>query len=83
MLSLDLTIKEKKKKLKFDFKKFSKFKDKINYIIIDRFPRNLSNWERENFQRNYIINGLDLADDNDYIMISDVDEIPSSKKLIK
>ena len=73
----------KKKKLKFDFKKFSKFKEKINYIVIDRFPKNLSNWERENFQRNYITNGLDLADDNDYIMISDVDEIPSSKKITK
>ena len=71
----------KRKKLKFNFKKFLKFKNKINYIIIDKFPKNLSNWERENFQRNYITNGLDLANDNDYIMISDVDEIPNPKTI--
>jgi beta-1,4-mannosyl-glycoprotein beta-1,4-N-acetylglucosaminyltransferase len=31
---------------------------------------------RENGQRNYIINGLNKADDEDIVMISDVDEIP-------
>ena len=29
---------EKKKKLNFDFKKFKKFKDKINYIVVDTPP---------------------------------------------
>ena len=28
----------REKKLNFDFKKFSKFKDKINYLIIDDLP---------------------------------------------
>ena len=32
---------------------------------------------RENSQRNFIIQGLDLANDNDIIMVSDVDEIPN------
>ena len=32
---------------------------------------------RENGQRNYIKKGLDKADDNDIILISDVDEIPN------
>jgi beta-1,4-mannosyl-glycoprotein beta-1,4-N-acetylglucosaminyltransferase len=32
---------------------------------------------RENGQRNYIRKGLDKADDNDIILISDVDEIPN------
>ena len=31
---------------------------------------------RENGQRNYIINGLTKANDDDIILISDVDEIP-------
>ena len=31
---------------------------------------------RENGQRNYIINGLSKANDDDIIFISDVDEIP-------
>ena len=32
---------------------------------------------RENDQRNYILNGLKQANDNDLILISDVDEIPN------
>ena len=31
---------------------------------------------RENGQRNYIMNGIEKADENDLILISDVDEIP-------
>ena len=37
--------------------------------------------KRENFQRNLIINGLDKANEDDLIIISDVDEIPSLKDL--
>jgi len=36
---------------------------------------------RENGQRNYILKGLDLAKDDDMILISDVDEIPNLKNL--
>ena len=36
---------------------------------------------RENDQRNYIIKGLDKANDNDLILISDVDEIPDLTKI--
>ena len=36
---------------------------------------------RENDQRNYIIKGLKNADDNDFILISDVDEIPKLENL--
>ena len=32
---------------------------------------------RENDQRNYILEGIKQADDNDVILISDVDEIPN------
>ena len=37
--------------------------------------------KRENFQRNLIINGLDKANEDDLIIISDVDEIPNLKDL--
>ena len=70
-----------KKKLNFDFEKFKDFKDKINYQVIDEFPKDISNWDRENYQRNFIMNGIKNFDDNDYIIISDVDEIPNLKKL--
>ena len=33
--------------------------------------------KRENYQRNYIINGLTDANDDDWIIISDLDEIPN------
>jgi len=36
---------------------------------------------RENFQRNQIIEGLTNAEQNDWIIISDVDEIPNLEKL--
>ena len=37
--------------------------------------------KRENFQRNLIIEGLSNADQNDWIIISDVDEIPNLENL--
>ena len=85
----------KKRDLIFDINKYSKFKEKINYIILDEEPNDLftidqkdsfdktnSNYilnalKRENFQRNYISKGLDDADQDDLIIISDVDEIPN------
>ena len=70
-----------KKKLNFDFERFKKFKHKINYQVIEKFPGDISNWERENYQRNFIENGIADCDDNDYIIISDVDEIPDLKKI--
>ena len=70
-----------KKKLNFSFEKFKKFENKIIYKIIEKFPENLSNWGRENFQRNYIRNGLEKVRDDDYIIISDVDEIPNLRSL--
>ena len=69
------------KRLNFDFEKFKKFKNKINYQVINEFPKGISSWDRENYQRNFIMNGIDDFNENDYIIISDVDEIPDLKKL--
>ena len=84
----------KEKKLIFDIKKYSKFKEKINYIVlkdppvgIEEINNNDSEGEisrkeilnalkRENLQRDTIFNGLEDADKNDWIIISDLDEIP-------
>ena len=70
-----------KKKLNFDINKFSQYKNKIEYLVVSKFPENLDNWERENFQRNYLSKGLSIASDEDYILISDVDEIPNITNL--
>ena len=61
----------------FDINDFFEFKDKIIYFLIEKFPEKISNWERENFQRNSILECLRDVSNEDYIMISDVDEIPN------
>ena len=43
---------------------------------LKKFPKNMSNWERENYNRNYLEKGLKEANNDDYIMVSDLDEIP-------
>ena len=69
------------KSLNFNLSHFAKFKDKINYLILENFPPNFTNWQRENHQRNFITNGLEKASEDDYIIISDVDEIPNVQNL--
>ena len=77
------------KKLNFKFENFSKFRDKINYIIVDDIPINVEspkkgwheNHSRDQFQRNAIERGYKDLDDKDLIMISDIDEIPNPKKI--
>ena len=79
----------KNKKLNFDIKNFSKFKDKINYIIVNDLPMNLKtfkkNWPvhhlRDQYQRNALSRGYRDCNDEDLIMISDIDEIPDPKKI--
>ena len=76
----------KKKPLNFDLKNFSKFKDKIIYLVQEKLiedpntklPKNWSkNHLKDQSQRNYIFNGLKNFEDNDWIIISDLDEIPN------
>ena len=71
-----------KKKNFFKIENFDKFKDKIIHLRIEDFPKELSStWERENFQRNYISKSINNLLDNDYIIISDIDEIPNFHNL--
>jgi len=88
------THKGEARELKFNHKKFEKFKDKIIYIVdeeiysqtekikIDdsedeKYKKAIFNAAyRENGQRNLISKGLAAANKEDFIMISDVDEIP-------
>ena len=57
----------------------NKFKSKVRYYYIDSFDKNLSPWQRENFQRNYLNAGLHDAKKDDIIIVSDADEIPNLK----
>ena len=78
-----------KKDLKFNIDKFTKFKDKIDYIVVDDMPlevkSNRKNWHenhvRDQFQRNALERGLKKRNPEDWIMISDIDEIPDPKRI--
>ena len=79
----------KKKNIVFDIKNFSKFKDKIIYILVDKLPEKLHDTNKiqnivekgnrtidntlmiEHNQRNSIVKGIEDADQNDFILISD------------
>ena len=66
------------KKNSFQAENFKKFKDKIVHLKIQNFPEELQGtWEKENFQRNFIRKATENLLDDDYIIISDVDEIPN------
>ena len=51
----------------------------IQHVVVDDLPKYEGTWERENYQRNCIIKGLekDKARGGDLILISDADEIPN------
>ena len=71
------TWQNNKKNFRFNINNFSKFKDKIIYIKVQDLPDGDNPYLRENFQRNAMTRGLDKAEDNDLIIISDLDEIPN------
>ena len=81
-----------KREPRFDINKFKNFKDKIIYLLVSNESKDfyeiknekdkvgagiLNAVIRENYQRNFIVNGLKEANDNDWIIISDLDEIPN------
>ena len=75
------------KKLNFDLEKFSKFKEKIIYVVAD-YKKEI-NFENhvggespiEQHQRNSLIEGIKNASPEDLIILSDSDEIPDLTKL--
>jgi beta-1,4-mannosyl-glycoprotein beta-1,4-N-acetylglucosaminyltransferase len=66
---------------KDNIERFEKFLPKIKHIIVDNFPE-YSYWSHENHQRDIIYQSLkELANENDIIFVSDVDEIWNPKEL--
>ena len=58
---------------------FKKYLPKIHYIMDQTIVpyKGVGDWSIENHQRNSIMKGLDAAEPDDLIMVSDVDEIPN------
>ena len=85
------------KKTNFNINRFKDFKNKIEYVLLDKNPPNLFEINkddnkinekiivngnlREFYQRNSILNGLSEAKEDDLIIISDVDEIPNLENI--
>ena len=82
----------KKKKLNFNINSYPKFKDKINYIVIDEEPKGIiglknglaephekrsDSLKRINLSYDYMLRAISEASDNDLIILSDNDEIPN------
>ena len=82
----------KKKKLNFNLKRFSEFKHKILYLVIEDEPKNLleiknndsdsaikrlNSIKRLEQARNYMMEGLKDASEDDIVLLSDSDEIPN------
>ena len=78
----DFTHSGKDKKFLFDTHNFEKYLSKIRYLKMTGKPEGWkTSWNLENSQRNYLINGLYDAQDDDWVMVSDIDEIPNPKKI--
>ena len=78
-----------KRKLNFDINLYEKFSEKIKYIPIEKIKidkeiKLKKNWNaghlRDQSMRNMISDYLYDAEENDWIIISDLDEIPNPKK---
>jgi beta-1,4-mannosyl-glycoprotein beta-1,4-N-acetylglucosaminyltransferase len=56
--------------------RFADFAHKIIHVIVEDWPQKESAWIRERYQRDQIRRGLTTCRDDDWILMSDVDEIP-------
>ena len=75
--------KGRKKNLNFKAEKFKDFKDKIIYLVLDKqFPNITDPWVTQAYQREFLLKGLSFVDQEDYIMFSDPDEIPTPELLL-
>lgn len=56
--------------------RYQPFMDKIVHVVVDDFPETDNSWVREKYQREQILRGMADSQPDDWIMVSDVDEIP-------
>jgi len=72
-----------RRKLNFNIENYQEFSEKIIYLPVDDFPNLNDPWSMLKHQRNFANKYLKELDKNDYVIISDVDEIPSQSKILE
>jgi beta-1,4-mannosyl-glycoprotein beta-1,4-N-acetylglucosaminyltransferase len=84
LVEAEKTHQNKDKELYFENNKikFAPFLHKIIHIIVPKelFVDNDA-WYNEKLQRNCILEGLKETNDDDFLIVSDLDEIPSSESI--
>jgi beta-1,4-mannosyl-glycoprotein beta-1,4-N-acetylglucosaminyltransferase len=76
------TFTGKDKPLRFDPARFAPWADRIDYLVVDDLdPAPDSAWSNEFRQRNALARGLTGAAPQDWVLLSDVDEIPRPQAL--
>jgi len=79
-----ITFSGKPKPLYFEENKhlFDDFKDRIIHVVVEDTPQTNISWDRERWQRNAIIRGLQgKCDNSDIVCSGDVDELPNLNNL--
>jgi len=72
-----------RRKLNFKVDNYQEFSDKIIYLPVDDFPNLNDPWSMLKHQRNSVNKYLKELNKNDYVIISDVDEIPNPSKILE
>lgn len=70
-----------KRKLNFDINKYEKFKDKIIYLPVRDFPILDDPWKMLQYQRNYAMKEIKKYNNDTFILVSDIDEIPNPERI--
>lgn len=61
--------------------RFKQFWDRIDHLVIDRFPVRSDPWEAERTQREWVRKAFGEGDPNDLFICSDLDEIPRASAI--
>ena len=56
--------------------RFHSYLEKIEHVVVRDLPETEEPWERDRFQRNAVLRGLNKVKNEDLVLLSDVDEIP-------
>jgi beta-1,4-mannosyl-glycoprotein beta-1,4-N-acetylglucosaminyltransferase len=71
------------KPINFLPERFAKYMSKIRHLVVDHKPQGPNDfWKNENYQRNYLKNGLTDAQPDDWVLVSDLDEIPRPETIV-